>query len=219
MVFRGEVMLTSDKTGTAKDEGGWSTRYTLLRRLATRHTSDAWEEFLTHYRPYVLMVAKAMQLPHNEAEDVTQDVMVKLWQQLPDKYSQVEGKRFRSWLSTVIRNQVHNYRRKPEVRRELVVEPENVGRMDATPLSSPPEIEEIAEREWHTYIATLAWRRAQPHLTEKECAVFLLRNQGRSPADIARQVAIGRNSVYVYYQRAKDLLREEIRLIRRELGW
>ena len=212
-------MLASEKADVGQSEARWATRYTLLRRLATRQTGNAWEEFLTHYRPYVLMVAKAMQLPHNEAEDVTQDVMVKLWQQLPDKYSRLEGKRFRSWLSTVIRNQVHNYRRKPEVRREIAVEPEKTDHLESTPLTSPPEIEAIAEREWHTYIATLAWRRIQPHLNEKESAVFLLRNEGRSPADIADKVGIGRNSVYVYYQRAKDLLRQEIRLIRGEMGW
>ena len=83
---------------------------------------------------------------------------------------------------------------------------------------SLPEIEEIAESEWRTYIANLAWENISPDLHENAAKCFKLFNEGVEVAEIAKQLDIVEGSVYVYKKRVEQKLIKEIKSLEEDLG-
>lgn len=84
----------------------WKTRNTLLNN-AWDHADDAWHEFIAFYRPFILYLLQRIQIPSNDMDDVSQDVLLTLWRKL-ELYAKDKGK-FKSWLSRIVRNTAYNY--------------------------------------------------------------------------------------------------------------
>ena len=86
-----------------------ATRHTLIRRLKDQHDENAWELFTQTYSNYIEVVLVKVGIPRQEVVDLRQDILLKLWEKLPDfDFDQVKGK-FRSWLWTMIRNTAYNH--------------------------------------------------------------------------------------------------------------
>src|SRR5262249_52780344 len=83
--------LTS-RTGT--------TLFALLRDPAGPET---WNAFVARYGPKILAWCHGWGLQQADAEDVTQEVVTKLYQQLHTFISDAHKGRFRAWLHTVTR--------------------------------------------------------------------------------------------------------------------
>lgn len=206
--------LISNMMATHDD---WLTRETLLRRVRRQHDQKAWEEFVLYYRGYVNGIALRMGLNHHDAEEIVQTVMLKCWQKLPDfEYDQRKG-RFRGWLCTVAGNEVKMLlRRRSQGLNSLTPDKlaevqEYLRQVDANPT------EQMIEREWVTYITTLAWKRIQGDVGEKEKKAFKLISKGATAEAVAKELAITVSSVYVYKKRVQDRLRDEIVLLNNEL--
>ena len=87
----------------------YSTRQTLIERLRTESDEDSWNTFTDIYQKYIYVVIRNMNIAHSEAEDLVQEVLLKVWNKLGDfNYSPGKAK-FRTWLSRVIKNHVLNY--------------------------------------------------------------------------------------------------------------
>src|SRR6266487_1159865 len=74
---------------------------TLLARL--RHdpsNESAWEEFVEHYGRHIYRWCRQWKLQDADAEDVTQDILVKLTQKLR-AFTYDPSRSFRGWLKTV----------------------------------------------------------------------------------------------------------------------
>ncbi|MBN1442201.1 MAG: sigma-70 family RNA polymerase sigma factor [Planctomycetes bacterium] len=92
------------------------TRATLLEQLRTGSTPLAWEEFFRLYWPVIHAYARWRGCSENTAEDVVQDVLVKIFEQRDVfTYDPARG-RFRDWLGAVVRNRVAEIRRSPSER-------------------------------------------------------------------------------------------------------
>jgi len=195
----------------------WFTRETLLKRVRRQRDQKAWEEFVQYYRGYVYGIARRMGLNHHDAEEVVQTVMLKCWQKLPEfEYDQHRG-RFRGWLCTVAGNEVkmlfrrHSHgldRLAPDKRAEMQ---DYLQQVDATPT------EQLIEREWITYVTTLAWQRIEGTVGAKEKQAFELISKGQSAEVVAHTLGLTVSSVYVYKKRVQDRLREEIVQLNNEL--
>lgn len=84
-----------------------STSESLLLRLRDGYQQQvnqaAWTEFAKLYTPLIFSWAKKMGLETNDASDLTQDVLTRVFQKLP--HFEYDAKlRFRSWLKTVTIN-------------------------------------------------------------------------------------------------------------------
>ncbi len=188
----------------------WLTRETLLRRVRRQHDQKAWEEFVHYYRAYVFGIARRMGLNHHDAEEIVQTVMVKCWEKLPEfEYDQRKG-RFRGWLCTVAGNEVKMLLRRRSHGLDKLT-PDKLAEMqdylrqvDANPT------EQLIEREWVTYITTLAWKRIQNDVGEKEKQAFEMISKGQSADAVAQALGLTVSSVYVYKKRVQDRLRDEI---------
>ena len=80
-----------------------------------------------------------------------------------------------------------------------------------------PNIDALAEREWVSYVTTLAWERMQDNFDEKTKKAFELLSKGRPAAEVAEELGISTSSAYVYKKRVQDRLREEIMKLNAEL--
>src|SRR5262245_46695705 len=77
------------------------TRTSLLERLGrTPSDPDAWREFAVHYGAIVLDWCRKWQLQDADAQDVTQNVMLKLAEKI-QSFAYDPARSFRGWLRTL----------------------------------------------------------------------------------------------------------------------
>lgn len=92
------------------------TRATLLEQLRDGTDPLAWEEFFQRYWPLVYSSARQRGCSEHTAEEIVQEVMLKVFEQREVfRYDPGRG-RFRDWLGTIVRNQVIDRRRRPSER-------------------------------------------------------------------------------------------------------
>ena len=195
----------------------WNTRHTLLLRAKDHEDESAWEEFVYYYRPYLYLVARRMNLSHHDAEEISQMVLLKLWDKMPSfDYSKQRG-RFRGWLCTVTGNTVKNFLKSQKARlnrHEKVKREEIEGYLNGVSL---PEIEEIAEREWRTYVANLAWVNVKEGLHENARDAFLMFREGKKVTEISDALGVTEGSAYVYKKRVEQVVFKEIKRLEADI--
>jgi RNA polymerase sigma factor (sigma-70 family) len=85
---------------------------------ADRRRDEVWAVFDARYHGVILGWCVRRGLSLDEAEDLTQDVMLKLFQQLPWYTHDPDRGRFRNWLKTVVNNAIIDFWRLRERREE-----------------------------------------------------------------------------------------------------
>lgn len=194
----------------------YQTRKTLIQRMQETQNERSWEEFLCIYEPYVYTIIRNMNIAEDDAKDVAQQVMVKVWKNI-DGIEVETNKRFRSWLGKVTKNCATDFIRK----RSLDAKRLDKARRDETLtyLSSIrlPDIEAIAEREWGVHIFNMALERVEKVVSKKAIQVFTLSMQGMDVDQIAEKMDMKKNSVYRSKNRVKERLAQQIDQLRQEL--
>ena len=100
----------------------YRTRVSLLLRLKDPSEEASWNEFYAIYGRMIFGFALNFRLSHSEAEDIVQEVCVKVSRQIQKfNYSSDRG-RFRAWLKTVTKHAVIDYIRRQERRRNSSVQ-------------------------------------------------------------------------------------------------
>src|ERR1044072_8539573 len=77
-----------------------TTRVTLLTRLQNSSDQGGWAEFVERYGPHIYRWCRQWNLQDADAEDLTQDILVKLCQSLRT-FAYDPSQCFRGWLKTV----------------------------------------------------------------------------------------------------------------------
>jgi RNA polymerase sigma-70 factor (ECF subfamily) len=94
-----------------------STHFSLLCEIRDDNRRDeTWAVFHTRYHGVILGWCLRRGLPRDDAEDLTQDVLLKLFQQLPTHDHDPTRGQFRGWLKAVVNNALTDFwrRRRPE---------------------------------------------------------------------------------------------------------
>lgn len=197
----------------------WKTRETLLAKIKDRHDDASWEDFVYYYKKYIYNIIRKMNLPHHDAEEITQKVILKAWKKLPDfKYDPGKG-RFRGWLCMVTGNEVKDHirsRKKEMLISDMQADGEEVSFDDLGNVAIPT-IEKIADHEWRSYVAKLAWTNIESQVEDKLRKCFLMMTEGKTPKEVGKELGISESSTYVYKKRVQDKLRNEIMRLNREL--
>jgi RNA polymerase sigma-70 factor (ECF subfamily) len=178
-----------------------TTPITLLDRL--RHSPDeaAWRKLVHLYTPLLFSWARRTGLPEHDAADLVQEVLTVLVQTLPQFHYDKQG-HFRGWLRTITLNKLRDRKR----REALVV---NVP-LDEDPAAAD-EADTFWEKEYRRELTARALQLMQADFaptTWKACWEFVA--QGRSAAEIARELGISENAVYLAKCRVLRRLRQEL---------
>ena len=157
---------------------------------------SAFEQQARSWRQKALEVSLHYGAGKDEAEDIAQDVMLRLWQMRDelDRYNSEEAL-VALMAKHLLRN--HQRRRRPDTLNEAVVISLN---------TSPHDILEMKEdHEWLT-------RKLQQLPTTQRTLLYLRQVERRSHEEIARLLGIEMTSVSTLLARARRTLLEEIKL-------
>ena len=185
-----------------------STRATLLERLRDGADALAWDEFFARYWPTIYGFARHRGCSEHTAEEIVQDVMLKVFQQRDVyQYDPARG-RFRDWLGTVVRNNVAEHRRRPANRLQGAGGDSNVAVLDRAgdgarrpmPLGRPPS-------RTACLLALLDAVRRETN-ARTYLAFELVSLEGFSGGEAARITGLSRNAVYKACKRVVERLVE-----------
>jgi RNA polymerase sigma-70 factor (ECF subfamily) len=180
------------------------TPVSLLERLGRPNDQAAWERFVQLYTPLLCHWARRLGLQGPEAADLVQDVFTLLVQKLPE-FRYDPGKRFRAWLWTVTLNRCRERQRRQPA-PVLSTDRDALARVAA-----PDEAEAAVEEEYRRYLTRRALELMQAEFQPAtwkafwECVV-----NERPGAEVARELGLTENAVYLAKGRVLRRLRQEL---------
>jgi RNA polymerase sigma factor (sigma-70 family) len=180
-----------------------TTSISLLERLRGSDPEAAWSRFVHLYTPLLLARARRRYgLGVADAEDVVSDVFVELIRRLPE-FSYDSGRSFRGWLGKVLHSKhVDRLRRKGlRVPNGAAGLSGVAGEADADPL----------EAEEGQILARRALQLMQAEFeptTWKACWAMVA--EGKSATEVAAELGISENAVYISKSRVLRRLRREM---------
>ena len=188
-----------------------STRMTLIQRVKNRLDDKSWEEFARWYEPYIKAIAYKSGVPLPHIDDLCQDILLRVWKSIENFEYNPEKCKFRSWLTTVSRNQIYTFfSREKKKQNDVEVNEEILGPEEA-------ELNEIIEKEWQAYIVTLALKKVRENFSGNVVDIYLAFQDGLTIDLVAKKYDVSESSVYVYNKRVKAAVTREIVLLVNDL--
>lgn len=170
----------------------------LVQRLNKRD-QDALNELYKRYQPLVHSMAMSVLRNETLAEEVTQDIFLRLWQK-PDKWDPAKGQ-LSSWLLTVTRYTAID-RLRHEQRRPA---------LEAKPLEQFHELlGNNATHNTHQHDNSMLMRKLIPRLPqEQKQVIFLAFFRGMTHSDIAAELNIPLGTVKSRIRLGMEKLKQE----------
>jgi RNA polymerase sigma-70 factor (ECF subfamily) len=182
-----------------------STSITLLQRVRDVADQAAWGRFVELYTPLLYRWTVRNGLAEQDARDVVQEVFVTLVRELPGfEYDPRRGS-FRGWLKTVT---IHRCQERQRLRQ-----PPQIGsgaRVDWG-LPAPDAVEEFWDREYREELVRRACELMRAEFEEttwRACWEHAV--NGRRAAEVAEELGLSENAVYLAKFRVMRRLREEL---------
>jgi len=180
-----------------------TTSVSLLERLRKRDEQEAWERFVQLYSPLLSHWARRLGLDGQDADDLVQDVFIVLVQKLPE-FRYDASQHFRGWLWTVIHNKWRERGRRPA--------PPTPTPLEALDGATEPDVADVvSEAEYQAYLLKRALELGRGEFQETtwrafwECVVA-----DRSTAEVALELGLSENAVYLAKGRVLRRLRQEL---------
>ena len=172
----------------------------LLQKLRGPPDPHDWARFVELYTPLLYAWARRAGLQEADAADLAQDALLLLVRRLPEfEYDRCGS--FRAWLKTVALNLYRTRRRRATL-------PTQEGGPEPAGPDHAPEFEEAEYRDYLVRRALELMRREFPPATWKACWEYAV--AGRPPADVARELGLSVNAVYLAKSRVLARLRQEL---------
>lgn len=186
------------------------TSASLLERLRVSGDTEAWDRFAELYGPLLFRWLQSYRLQHHDACDVAQEVLTVVARQIAGfEYDPARGA-FRGWLRTILANQLRAYWRR---RRQ---HPPGVGdsawQQRLAELADPEsQLSGIWNQEYGEYLRDRALRLIQTDFEATTWQAFWrVVVEARPAADVAAELGISRNAVYIAKSRVLERLKQEL---------
>ena len=186
------------------------TRTSLLLR-ARQGDEDAWRRLVDLYRPLVYAWLVRHQVATQDAEDLTQDVLAVVIKELGRFEHAGRPGAFRAWLRTILINQVRHFLRGQ--RHRLALGSPQPGSDWLEQLADPHSgLSQQWDQEHDQQLARRFLAIIQAEFNAATWQVFqMLVLEDRPAAEVAQQLGLTRNAVYVAKARVLARLRAELR--------
>jgi RNA polymerase sigma factor (sigma-70 family) len=184
-----------------------NTRATLLERLRDGADVLAWDEFFAYYWPTIFGFARYRGCSEHTAEEIVQDVMLKVFQQRDVYQYDPACGRFRDWLGAVVRNNVAEHRRRPANRVQGRGGDSSVVQIDTT----DDQLDATAAWEiaFENSLLLALLNTVRREMNARTYLAFeLVGLEGLSGGEAARMTGLSRNAVYKAHKRVLERLVE-----------
>jgi len=182
----------------------------LLDRLQSHNDPEAWQRLLAVYQPWLRGWLSRYRLQPADVDDLVQNTLTVVHKALPAFQHNGQQGAFRTWLRTILINQVRHFLRTQRQRQSL----------DAGAL--PHELEQLqdprseASRRWDAEHDQQLVRRllaaVRSEFQPRTWEVFrMLMLEDRPAAEVAQHFQMERTAVYVAKARVLARLRQELR--------
>jgi RNA polymerase sigma-70 factor (ECF subfamily) len=171
----------------------------------------AWNTFLEVYAR--LVYSHCRRLQGADADDICQEVFVRVSQSIGEFDYQPEKGRFRNWLGTIVRNEINRFFRK----RNRPGVANGTGMDDLlNQVESPPET--VWNDDFQRHILAAALQRIRPHFQDHTWAMFeRVWLAGAAAPQVAREVGLPIARVYEAKSKVLKRLRVEISVLTDEV--
>jgi RNA polymerase sigma-70 factor (ECF subfamily) len=193
-----------------------TTSHTLLARLRHDPTDQTgWDAFVERYGPHIYRWCRRWLLQDADAEDVTQDILVKLAQKLRT-FTCDPSLRFRGWLKTVAHHAWRNFADRRRRARAVAGDSQAQERMLSVEASEDlvRKLGEAFDLELLEAAKIQVRLRVAPHTWE---AFRLVALAGLPAAEVAARLQMQVAVVYVAKSNVQKMLQEEIRKLEVDL--
>jgi RNA polymerase sigma factor (sigma-70 family) len=189
------------------------TRTSLLEGLRDPRNDRVWSEFFDRYGPMVRGFARKLHLREHEADDAVQDTMVTFVTKYQHgEYDRQKG-RLRSWLCGLAYNKIRHIHDR-RIQRERRAAGEDGHRVPLESIPQEDRTREIWEAEWRNAVIRHCLEKIRDETDPLRLRAFeLYALQGWSPDDVAAELNVSRNMVYLSKSRVLARvakLREEV---------
>ena len=193
----------------------WLTKQTLIQRVKQADPDDqsVWEEFSSFYESFINMLLNKWRCDQREKDDLKQEILLKIWKGMPNyEYKKGEAK-FRTWLSTLIKNTMYSYMDKRNRRHPNKLELNEVLLLP----DDKSSLEKVIEEEWSSHVMALAIENVKEVFSGQAVEVFQMSLDGMSISEIAEKLGIAETSAYTLRSRFKARLKKEFQKLKENL--
>ncbi len=201
------------------------TRPTLLCRVRDAGDGASWEEFHRLYRRLIYGRARRAGLPHEDAEDVAQDVFKRVAETIKDFDVNPDRGSFRGWLMQLthwriadkFENRAKSPSHSPSRPRNDSTDDGGTATFERVP--APENEEDEWDQEWQRHVLAAAVERVAKRVKPRHFQVFELYVRQQWPVlKVSAQLGINPASVYVIGHRLTKQLKAEVEKLREQLG-
>jgi len=186
------------------------TPVSLLSRLC-RDPNDpgAWEEFVQHYAPKVLLWCRHWGLQQADAEDVAQEVLLKVAQKM-QTFRYDPARSFRAWLKTLAHGAWCDWLERRSRQAQGTGDSGVLELLQTT--AARDDLVRKLEEGYDAELLEAAGVRVRLRVGPRSWGAFrLLAFEGKSGAEAAAQLGMTVGAVFMAKSRVQKMLREEIR--------
>jgi RNA polymerase sigma-70 factor (ECF subfamily) len=173
----------------------------LLEQLRQPDAQSAWERFVLLYTPLLCLYAQRLGAKGQDADDLVQEVFAVLLRRLP-QFRYDPAQRFRGWLWAVTSSRFRSLARSRAA---------TVPVTDEVPDDAPGTDDVISEEEYRRHVTRRALELMQSDFEPATRQAFWATAiEGRPAAEVAAELGISENAVYLARGRVLRRLREEL---------
>lgn len=183
------------------------TRSSLLERVRDTRDTAAWDELVSLYRPLLVGYVASRGLREHDVQDVVQEILLKLWRLLPKFELDRDRGKFRTWLYQVATSVVIDWARRRKREGQPAEELENYYQQAEAAAQSDSLNEFMTEH--RKRVLAFAMEQLRPTSNPKTWQCFEQHAlQGRPAAEVAAELEMTVNNVYVNTSRVLSKIRE-----------
>ena len=181
-----------------------TTRISLLQQLHCKQDSFAWSKFAHLYTPLIHQWVSDLGIRGSERNDVVQEVFVVLLGKISG-FQYDSNKSFRGWLRTITINKSRDLLRK----KKRLTEPKFFAQIEAAERN---DTDLLTQQEYRDHLAQSALKLMQKHFSKTTwLACWEHVAKGRAAKEVAQELGISTNAVYLARGRILNRLKQELK--------
>jgi RNA polymerase sigma-70 factor (ECF subfamily) len=194
------------------NESGDTTLVTLLHRINQNPADQlSWAEFVRVYSPAIRSWLAHWGLQEADAQDVAQNVLVRLTKKLP-KFEYDPSKSFRGWLKTLTHHAWHDFVTEAGYRTRASGDTSVLDRLNTVAVRV--DLEARVEATFDKELLEMALDRARARVRADTWQAFKLAALGgAAPQTVAEQLGMRVSQVYLAKYRVQKIVQEEVRAL------